>query len=117
MCAASLKFENEVHLGHIWFSEAGFVYSASKGANSSVGLPVFFGGHLPPAEMASFFIKNTDLQKKMEHFRIFCSHSVLPTKMTCGNLFIFFFWSPIAVGHSALPTKTTYGNLFIFVFC
>ena len=26
-----------------------------------------------------------------EHFRFFCSHSVLPTKMTYGNLFIFVF--------------------------
>ena len=36
--------------------------------------------------------------------------------MTYGNLFIFVFWSPIAVGLSVLPTKMTYGNLFIFVF-
>ena len=40
------------------------LYSASKGVNSSVGLPVFFRGHVPPAEMISFFIKNTDLQQK-----------------------------------------------------
>ena len=68
------------------------LYSASKGVNSSVGLLGFFvstykndlisvGGHK----------KHTDLQKKMEYFRGFVSHSVLPTKMTYKKLFIFVF--------------------------
>ena len=66
------------------------LYSASKGVNSSVGLCFFFvatyrndlisvGGHK----------KNTDLQKKW-NISVFYSHSVLPTKMTYGNLFVFF---------------------------
>ena len=60
--------------------------------------------------------KKTQTDKKKEHFRYFCSHSVLPTKMTYGYWSIFVFLSPIAVGYSVLPTKMTYGNLFIFVF-
>ena len=46
--------------------------------------------------------KNTDLQEEMEHFRLFCSHSVLPTEITYGNLF---FWSPIAVGLSNMSKR------------
>ena len=63
--------------------------------------------------------ENTDLQIYiyiyLETYPFFCSHSVLPTKMTYGNLIISVFWSPIAVGHSVLLTKITYGN-FYFVF-
>ena len=40
--------------------------------------------------------KNTDPQKKTGTFPLFCSHSVLPSKMTYGNLFVLFFWSPMA---------------------
>ena len=82
------------------------LYSASKGVNSSVGLRFFvvtyrkYLAYLP--------------KKKKENFRFFCSHSVLPTKMTYGNLFVFGFWS--TVGHSVLPTKINYGNLFIVGF-
>ena len=79
MCAASLKFENEVHLGHIWFSEAGFVQCFER--REQFRRSVFFCGHLPPAEMASFFIKNTDLQKKqMEHIRFFAPIACFPRK-------------------------------------
>ena len=72
------------------------LYSASKGVNSSVGLLcsptkmrlISVGGHK----------KKTDLLKKLEHFSVFDPpNSVLPTKMTYGNLFIFVFFSPIAV--------------------
>ena len=46
MSAASLKFENEVHLGHIWFSEAGFVQCFER--REQFRRSVFFCGHLPP---------------------------------------------------------------------
>ena len=81
------------------------LYSASKDVNSSVGLC-----------FRSWPQKKHRPTKKMEHFRFICSHSVLSTKITYGNLFIFVFLSPIGVGHSVLPTRMTYGNLFIFVF-
>ena len=88
------------------------LYSASKG--------IFVWPHTE--EMISFpqvASKKNTYKKiiKTEHFRFLCSHSMLPTKMTYGNLFILVFWSPIAVGHhSVLPTKMTYGNLFVFDF-
>ena len=34
----------------------------------------------------------------LEHLRLFCSYSVLPTKPTYEKLFIFYFLSPIEVG-------------------
>ena len=43
--------------------------------------------------------KKTQAYKNiLDHFRFIFSHSVLPAKMTYGNLFILIFGSPIAVG-------------------
>ena len=42
---------------------------------------------------------------------------MFPLKRPTGICSFLFFWSPTAVGHSVLPTKMTYyGNLFMFVF-
>ena len=71
------------------------LYSASKGVNSSVGLCFFV------ATYRNDHKKNTDLQKKLEHFRVFRSHSVLPTKMTYENSFMFVFLE----SHSGWPNR------------
>ena len=70
MYAGSLKFENEAHLGHIWSSEAGFVQCFER-REQFFRRSVFFCGHLPPAEMTSFCIKNTDPQKKKWNISVF----------------------------------------------
>ena len=46
--------------------------------------------------------KNTDLHFFLEHLRFFCSHNVLPTKMTYENLFIFAF---LESSHSGWPRR------------
>ena len=59
----------------------------------------------PPTEMTHFRRwpqKKTQTYKKyLEHFRSFCSHSELPTKMTYGNSFIFVF----LLYHSGWPNS------------
>ena len=102
----SLKFENEAHpawvhlvlrVAFIWPTlgtyrpQRQILCSASNGVNSSVGLCFFVVTYRNDLNSVGGHKKNTDLQKKMEHSRLFCSHSVLPTKMNCGNLIIFVF--------------------------
>ena len=69
------------------------LYSALKGVNSSV---VFF--LWPPTEYRNDLITVDGHKKKHKTYKtncnisvFFCSHSVLPTEMTCGKMFIFVF--------------------------
>ena len=48
----------------------------------------------------------------MEHFHFFCSHSVLPTKITYGNLFIFVFLE----SHSGWPYTTPIGTSYYVIY-
>ena len=72
-----------VLLGHISSSKAGFVQCFERREQYTVGLCFFV------ATYKTF----------LGHFHLFCSHSALPTKMICRNLFIFVvLWSRSGVG-------------------
>ena len=79
------------------------LYSASKGVNSSVGLCFFVATSRNDLISVGGHKKNTDLQFFSGPFRIFCSHSALPTKIIDGNLFVFvFLWCPIGLEQGKL---------------
>ena len=61
--------------------------------------------------------KKNETQKKSSFPRHLFQYNFLILSYTdLRKILCFCFLSPIAVGHSVLPTKMTYGNLFVFVF-
>ena len=86
---AKLLLSGPPSWAHLSLPQRQVLYSASKGVVSEqFRRSVFF--LWPPTEISH--------KKNLHHFFFVCSDSALPTKMTYGNLFIFFVTSPIAVG-------------------